>query len=265
MSQELEARIDQLEDRVRRTRRRSTTLVAVLVAALIGLNVAPVAANHLKVKTSDLTKGAVTTPKIKNQAVTTKKLKKNAVKTSRIANGAVTTAKLTREEKYRRVGTSGNPAFGNGGQGDCIWQTGANIIAGVGHPSFRVDRFGYVHLSGVAGATDGGGGDGVCDPGDPGEAADGIAFTLPTGYRPATPQIYPVGDATVIVVGTSSFTVPGLGTLPAGTVYSSNPQFGLPLDGITFERAGSPVLSRQPASVGSTGGPEFTGRILGLN
>ncbi|WP_203338700.1 hypothetical protein [Nocardioides limicola] len=264
MDSETAAKFQQLERRMQRTRRRSTALVAAMAAMLLGFSVGPVAANHLNVKTSDLTKGAVTTPKIKNQAVTTKKLKKNAVKTSRIANGAVTTAKLTREEKYRRVGTPGNPAYRNGGQGDCIWQSGVSVIPTVGHPSFRVDRFGVVHLSGVAFAEDGPGGDGVCDPDDEGETADGIAFILPTGYRPATTQIYPMGDVTVIVVGTSPLVL-GPSTLPAGAVYSNWPGFGLPMDGISFERAGSPVLSRSSVPGDGTGDPDFAARLLGLN
>ncbi|WP_203338699.1 hypothetical protein [Nocardioides limicola] len=112
MDIDTEARLDRLERRMRRSRRRYAALVGLLAAALIGLNIAPVAANHLKVTTSDLTKGAVTTAKIKNQAVTTKKLKKNAVKTGKIASGAITGTKLAAE--VPGVAVAGANVQGNG-------------------------------------------------------------------------------------------------------------------------------------------------------
>ncbi|WP_203337712.1 hypothetical protein [Nocardioides limicola] len=63
-----------------------------LVAALTGGGAA--AASHLTVRSNDIVKGAVTTPKIAGGAVKAGKIGKGAVKTGKIANGAVTSGKL---------------------------------------------------------------------------------------------------------------------------------------------------------------------------
>ncbi|WP_203338577.1 hypothetical protein [Nocardioides limicola] len=94
----LEAQVHRLEEQrhadARKSRRTRRIVVAAVTALLIGGTVTPVAANHLKVKTSDLTKAAVTTPKIKKGAITTPKLRSGAVKTPKLAAGAVTSAKI---------------------------------------------------------------------------------------------------------------------------------------------------------------------------
>ncbi|WP_203338702.1 hypothetical protein [Nocardioides limicola] len=94
MHDELTERVAQLEQQVRRGRRVSKVLIGLLAAALIGFTVGPVAASHLNVTSSDLAKGAVTTPKIKKNAVTTAKIKNGAVKNAKIANGTITRNKL---------------------------------------------------------------------------------------------------------------------------------------------------------------------------
>ncbi|WP_203338703.1 hypothetical protein [Nocardioides limicola] len=94
MHDTIDDRFADLDRRLRRERRRSTLLIAAMAAMLIGLTVGPVAASHLNVTSSDLAKGAVTTPKIKKNAVTTAKIKNGAVKNAKIANGTIDRAKL---------------------------------------------------------------------------------------------------------------------------------------------------------------------------
>ncbi|WP_203336900.1 hypothetical protein [Nocardioides limicola] len=92
---EFEERLTEVVGQERRRARRRLAMVAGgLVVAMAAVNMAPVAANHLTVKTSDIQKGAVTTPKIKKNAVKAGKIAGGAVTTGKIANGAVSTAKL---------------------------------------------------------------------------------------------------------------------------------------------------------------------------
>ena len=55
------------------------------VALVVALSMAPAWASHLNVKTSDINKGAVTTPKLRNQAVGPAKIKGGAVKRGKLA------------------------------------------------------------------------------------------------------------------------------------------------------------------------------------
>lgn len=65
-----------------------------LFLLLIGVGGGAAYAHHAKIGTSDIQKGAVTTPKIKKGAVKAAKIKKGAVKTGKIAGGAVKTGKI---------------------------------------------------------------------------------------------------------------------------------------------------------------------------
>jgi hypothetical protein len=80
-------------------------------------------ASHLNVRTSDIAKNAVTTPKIKNKAVSGKKM-----------------ANLEGRHNVTLA------QFSNGVQGDCIWQPGSTIIPGLGRPHYYKDHLGIVHL-----------------------------------------------------------------------------------------------------------------------
>jgi hypothetical protein len=61
----------------RSLRRRFRLLAGGVLALTLGLSVAPVAASHLVVRTSDIVNGAVTTSKLRNGAVNTAKLARN--------------------------------------------------------------------------------------------------------------------------------------------------------------------------------------------
>jgi hypothetical protein len=199
-----------------------------LVAALAGSAVALPGKNT--VDKNDIKKGAVTKKALKKGAVTKKALKKGAVTNPALATAAVTPTKIAPHEAPQLVGTANGPAFGNGGDGDCVWE---NVppgmgISGVAPVGFFKDQVGVVHLQGIAVSTDGPGGDGVCDPTDPGEIADGVVFTLPSGYAPTSLQ-FRAGEI---------FAVPAAGAvidgdpLPASSVFTGSTAI---LDGFTFE------------------------------
>jgi hypothetical protein len=184
--------------------------IAGYLALALALSLTPAMASHLNVRTSDIAKNAVTTPKIKNKAVTGKKM-----------------ANLEDRTNVRQA------QFSDGGQGDCIWQGANTISPSLGRPHYYKDHLGIVHLGGIALASDGAGGDGDCAIAEP---EDGIVFRLPNAYRPRFTELHGFsGDLTMIVVGTTALDT-GTVVLPAGTVYSST-SFDPPqaaLDGITF-------------------------------
>lgn len=78
----------------RRNRSRLVAGAVGLFALVLVATTAPVAANHLVVRTSDLVKGAVTTPKIDKRAVKAGKIAKGAVRSGKIAKGAVRSGKI---------------------------------------------------------------------------------------------------------------------------------------------------------------------------
>ena len=183
------------------------------------------------------------TKDIRNGAVTGAKIKSNAVTSPKIKNGTVTNTDLVKEQRFVKFSAPGAPDFANGGQGDCVWQSAATTIPGVGDPSYRVDRSGVVHLAGIAIGGNGPGGDATCDYS--GQVEDGVVTILPQRLRPATIQVRPVGAAGngVIIVGNT--TISGI---PAGAVFwQGSPSFGVLLDGISYVPAGSPLAARTAA------------------
>ncbi|UMG91760.1 hypothetical protein [Nocardioides sp. TF02-7] len=177
----------------------------------------------------------------------TKDLKNNAVTSAKVKNGSLKATDLVREGKFKYVGKSGAPAFRTGGEGDCVWQLGSSLVPGLGRPGFRKDRFGTVHLAGVAAPADGGGGDGVCDSGAVGETEDAVAFVLPGPFRPARTQLLPIGTTGgILVVGRNGLAAPGL-SLPPGAVAALGTGSPLILDGISYLPAGSKLVAGRTA------------------
>jgi hypothetical protein len=210
----------------------SATGTVALVLALLALvaSAAGVGYAAAQIGTNDIQNNAVTAKKIAKNAVTSKKIKKNSVTSNKVKNGSLKNADLVREEKARLA------TLGNGGQGDCVWQSADTVLPGynIGAPTLRKDRQGVVHLSGLSVPADGAGGDADCDPSDPGQISDGIAFILPAGYIPAKSIYSPLGGG--IIVGAQGAVLPG-GALPAGAVFGS----AVILDGLSFDAAGSGV------------------------
>jgi len=113
--------------------------IAGYVALALALSLTPAMASHLNVRSSDIAKNAVTTPKIKNKAVSGQKM-----------------ANLENRRNVQQA------QFSNGGQGDCIWQGANTLNPSLGRPHYYKDHLGIVHLGGIAIASDGAGGDGAC-------------------------------------------------------------------------------------------------------
>lgn len=158
---------------------------------------------------------------------------------------------IAADEAPHVVGAAGEPTFGNGGDGDCLWQGSG---AGFNPVSFYRGKDGRVHLAGLPAAQNGPGGCGRT------ELEDGRIFTLPSAYRPANVELLstitgdvagggPVGvligadQDTVLDNGDGTFT-----TIPAGAVIvvrggdpadpADAPQ-GVALDGLDFRAAGT--------------------------
>jgi len=193
------------------------------------------------ITTAKLADAAVSAAKIAAGAVGSAAIADGAVGSAAIADGTVGAADLTKSEAPRLVGTPGEPAFGNGGDGDCVWESAAAAIPGLGPVSFYKDQMGIVHLNGLVQRLNGPGGDGACAGGAPGESADGVIFLLPAGYLPANGEFHNSPDSQVLVSSAAGLTE-GTVTVPGGAVFFSNVpgQDVANLDGITF-RAASPA------------------------
>jgi hypothetical protein len=211
------------------------TMVALCIS-LLALIAAAAGAGYAAatIGTAQLKNNAVTAPKIKNNAVTTKKIKNNAITSKKVKNGALSAEDLVAEEKQILATLS------NGGEGDCVWQGLGALVSGMGLPTHRKDRFGTIHLDGGATAADGAGGDADCDPTDPGQSADAIAFILPSAYIPAKTQLFYGGGGLAIVAGPTGTTFDG-DAYPPGAVVGISGGLVL-LDGVDYEPVGSPVV-----------------------
>ncbi|HEX5089309.1 MAG TPA: hypothetical protein VFV89_15980 [Nocardioides sp.] len=209
-----------------------------------------------QIGTSDIKNNAITAKKIKKNAVTAKKIKKNAVTADKVKDGSLGAADMVAEEQQHAA------TLLNGTEGDCIWQGGAALAPGLGGPTYRKDRFGVVHLSGIAVGMNGPGGDAVCDSSAPGQASDAIVFTLPAGYVPAKTMI--VGDLSsggTIIVGAAGL-ISGPFVLPPGAVAANVAGAPVLLDSVTFDPAGSSVVLPKMAASGRVNGS--LARAIGL-
>ena len=163
---------------------------------------------------------------------------RNSVQSKHIVNGQVKGVDLARPEAPHVVGTAGEPAFSNGGQGDCVWSSLSDApgFSGYDPVSYFKDGFGIVHLRGVAVGLNGSGGDGVCKSFGPGsELEDGIAFTLPPGYRPTGMQTHETQNSLFWITPAGGGEVEGL-DLPGSVVLQRDSGFVI-LDGITYRAA----------------------------
>jgi len=210
-----------------------------------------------QVKTADLADNSVSGTKLIDGQVGASDLADGSVGTSKIADGAVNSAKiadgqvggadLTPDEPFHLVGAPGEPAFGNGGEGDCLWSDVADASLSPPQPfnpvSFYKGKDGIVHLAGIAQAKNGPGGDAACGGSD-NTANENTIFVLPAGYRPPHLIILPgaggtaggfaVNGDTPVVSGTTVIP-PGVvllaGTASDGTLH--------PLDGSDYRAAGA--------------------------
>jgi hypothetical protein len=141
---------------------------------------------------------------LENDSVKSKHVKDNQLKSADLKDGkAVGGRDLVPDEALHVVGTAGEPQFGTGGDGDCLWSDKG--FAGFAPVGFYRDTLDRVHLTGLLDSTDGAGGDGLCDASDPSEKTfDHTAFILPEAYRPRGIEWFASDseeDSTVIIVG----------------------------------------------------------------
>jgi hypothetical protein len=163
-------------------------------------------------------------------------------------------------ERYTEVGSAGAPAFGDGGQGDCLWESAetANMLSGLNPPSFYRDPVGRIYLSGVAAQKNGAGGDGTCGIDDGLE--DAVVFVLPARYRPENVEIIGGARLEALVIPDEGATVAGV-AMPPGAVVSVD-GFGLTvLDGAGFRAAGRGTAPIESDPV-DLPGPKALGRAL---
>ena len=180
--------------------------------------------------------GQIGTSQIKNKAVTTPKLHNNAVTTAKVKNGSLTAKDMVKEEKQHI------PPFTNGGEGDCLWHPGSDLVLGLGGPTYRMNRFGRVVLTGIGISQSAAGGDAVCNEADPGQSSDGTAFILPAKYRPAKTVLLLLGTDTMVIVGPNGLSSGGV-VLPPGAVWSSGS--AVVLDNIVYEPVGSKLVANR--------------------
>ena len=241
-----------------KTRPSAALLVAViaLVAALAGS--ASALPGKKTIDKNDFKKGAVTKKAIKAGAVTTK-----GVKDANI--GAVD---LVPDEPFHRVGGSGEPAFGNGGENDCIWSNvGALLGPGttVNSGAFYIDKGGVVRLAGVVRSTNGPGGDGACNEGD-----DFRVYTLPPAYRPENIEVIPLNEGSTtellaLIVGDEDL-VSGPTTIAAGGVLiSASGENTATFDGVSFRAAGPGDNGLTPTSANANRISPSTLKELGID
>jgi len=223
----------------------AATGTVALGVALLALLASAAGAGYAasQIGTNDIADNAVTADKIKKNAVTSKKIKKNAITSKTIKDGSLQVADLAPQQAQTK------PTLSNGGEGDCIWQSGEVVVPGVGLPTYRKDRDDRVILTGVAVVSDGAGGDADCNPSAPGQASDGILFTLPPGYIPAKTLYMGTIGGLLLIGGPQGTMVSGM-VVPPGAVFSS----GLALlDGIEFDAAGSGVTIARMKPSGQLG------------
>lgn len=171
--------------------------------------------------------------------VGTSDLEKNAVISSKVKNGSLRSKDMVKEQPFAQ------PTLGNGTEGDCIWADAVSQIPGLARVGYRKDRFGTVHLSGIALSTDGVGGDGMCGGGTPLDSiGDYTIFTLPEAMRPAA-SLYLIDSG-----GLSLLLIPGPGGLnlggtviPYGAVLCSGTS-GCWLEGISYPTLSANVSPR---------------------
>ena len=195
----------------------------------------------------DLAQGAVGGAQIAEGAVGRGQIANGAVGGEQIAEGVIGESHIVPMEPFHLVGTPGEPQFSDGGEGDCVWTDGLEYARGLARTGFAKDAFGRIWLQGVATATDGPGGDGRCDFADPGESEDGLAFALPSGYRPEHFDISGLRQG-ILIAPDAGAEFSGT-VIPPGGVYSALKGNAV-LDGVSIRAATSKAAaSAQPAKV----------------
>jgi hypothetical protein len=167
-----------------------------------------------------------------------------SVGTTDLHSQAVTGSKLAPAQKFRLVGTAGQPPFGNGGDGDCVWSNASDNTVTPNNAfnpvAFYKDPYGVVHITGVVQAANGSSGDMQCNN-QSGDEDDAFIFRLPTADRPPHLLVFGASGAlTLLINGVQDVTIDSV-TVPAGTVFvggiAGPGEMGI--DGVDFRAAGA--------------------------
>jgi hypothetical protein len=237
----------------RTSRRPSPALLVAVVALVAGLAGSATALPG---------KNTIDKNDIKKKAVKTKALANNAVKSPKVADGTLTDADIADSEPRHIVGAPGEPAFSNGGEGDCIWMSYHTQIPGWEPVSFFKDQTGIVHLTGAVIRVDGPGGDGACDGSASGEEEDHHIFTLPGSHSPVFSQIQGVGPSGFLLAGAQGVTYPSYGTFAAGLVVYGSTTGHVGFDGTTFRTDAAGAASAPGADKVTRRGARLLERLM---
>ena len=171
-------------------------------------------------------------------------LEKNSVGSKQVKDESLKDVDLVPTEDLHVIGTPGEPAFGTGAEGDCLWSAAEAEDTGFdSEVGFAKDVTGRVHFSGVIAVEPGPGGDAACMDGPAEQFEDMRAFVLPADYRPAEPQQFFTGSflrqATVLVNGKDETVIGGNVVAPGAVIIvpteTSQAPEGLSLGHISFE------------------------------
>lgn len=214
-------------------------LVAVIamIAALGGTAAALSGKNS--VAHDDLKNNVVHSKEIKKGSVKSSDLDDGSVKSKDIADGEVGSADLMDPEPFRVVGDAGEPAFANGGEGDCDWSDSSVAISPRNPLAFYKDPFDVVRFVGAVASDDGPGGDGSCDANDPGEIEDAIVFVLPEGYRPENATILGLAGGEAVIIPDEGAAISGQVVAPGAVLALGDSGALATLDEASFRAAGA--------------------------
>ncbi len=233
--------------------------LAVFLALAGGSFAIGVAVKKNSVKSKQVKDNALKSKDLRNgKAVTGADVADGSLAGADVADRSIAAADLAADEAPHVVGSSGEPVFLNGGDGDCTWDDYGLVVGGLSPVSFYKGSDGRVQLGGTIRGRDTAGGDGVCDNSPAGEAIQDMhMFTLPPGYRPAASELHMTtagGGLVFLLIGAEENARISSTDIPEGAVivfgFTSAIPSGLALDGISFRSAAGPPTSSAPAQGG---------------
>lgn len=220
-----------------------------------------------------LKKNSVSSKQVKNESIVSKDLKNGkgvtggdvsdgsldsadlgagSVGSEEIADGSVGAGDTSREPLHV-LGSPGEPALSNGGEGDCLVFSSFTQNSDYNPVGFYRDSAGIVHLTGTVQVMNGSGGDGQCTASSadrPETVEDNLLFVLPPGFRPEgrvfmTPSVLGNSNTTeteqfeVIGEGPSTTSIGAIPLAPGTVWFPSGTPRGpfISLEGISFRAA----------------------------
>jgi hypothetical protein len=219
------------------------------------------------VKAADIVAGTIGAEQIADGSVGAGEIADGSINSGKVVDGSLAANDLVAEEKFHLVGATGEPGFLNGGDGDCTWSNANDQpgIDGLNPVGFRRDRFGEIHLMGVAGSTEHPGVNdeecGSTSPEPDDTVDDGVVFTLPAAYRPANSAIFPSGaggGSAVLIVGPLPFDLSPTQEFPPGAVVGGlgTGTTAVTFDGISYQAADTSLIPARAKASGRSAGAD---------